>query len=75
MNQAGVDCPVALVSHIGYEEQGMDVRGFQAVTLLGLSDSLVAKLSALRAQWLLLIQFSSKTSLQCLVYKYFVHMS
>lgn len=47
MNQAGVDSTLALASHIEYGEQGMDVGDFQAMKSLGLSDSLVARLSSI----------------------------
>lgn len=45
VNQAGVDGTAAIISHMGCEEQEMDMRGFQNLTLLGLSDSLVTTLS------------------------------
>lgn len=47
VNQAGVDGTVAIISHMGCEEQGMDMRDFQTLTLLGLSDSLMTRLSPL----------------------------
>lgn len=45
-----MDGAQALVSHIGYEEQGTDVKDFLTIKLLGLSDSLEARQSALSAQ-------------------------
>lgn len=38
-----MDGAQALVSHIGYEEQGADVKDFLTIKLLGLSDSLEAR--------------------------------
>lgn len=53
-----MDGAQALVSHIGYEGQGADVKDFLTIKLLGLSDSLEARQSALSAQGGLFISFT-----------------
>lgn len=60
LSQAGASGTLALVSHVGCEEQETEVRDFYTVRLLGLSDSLRARLSSVQA--LYLFSFSSRYS-------------
>lgn len=69
VSQAGAVGTLALVSHVGYEEQETEVRGFYTVRLLGLSDSLRARLSSVQA--LYLFSFSSKIQLHLAYNRYF----
>ena len=68
VSQAGASGTLALVSHVGCEEQETEVRDFYTVKLLGLSDSLRARLSSVQA--LYLFNFSSKLQLHLAYNRY-----